>query len=293
MNSTILARTRHESQEEPIESHPILGSDDRLMATVPWGRWRAVLDYQRRHAGPQWLRLRIFSKHRTKGYWYPSPRFFVIPMEHAAKLAGVIGAGAARGYKAEASRGDHLNVFRLITPADSVRWKSQRSLLNCLIPGPDYRKRGSRIAKLAWSGDRVAGLFPFRKRECARRSFPKKSFWLNREGRKCRRVVKRPSRSICSRATLALSLRSSKKRVSRWIFAFRHPGPCPSRSRRPTGSPGHKSDEEKFSPRHLPASRDSAVSRSIRSNTQTNHLRKTAMPLLSRCSAVPDSEEAR
>ena len=94
MNSTILARTRPDLLDDQIADNPVLGSDDTLMATVPWGNWRSVLVYQRKHAGRIWLRLRTFNKHRTKGCWYPSPRFFVIPMEYAENLAAAIQAAA-------------------------------------------------------------------------------------------------------------------------------------------------------------------------------------------------------
>ena len=51
--------------------------------------------YRRQHAGRIWLRLRTFNKHRTKGCWYPSPRFFVVPLDCAAGLAEAIAAGAS------------------------------------------------------------------------------------------------------------------------------------------------------------------------------------------------------
>ena len=62
---------------------------------MPWGRWRSVIVYRRQHAGRIWLRLRTFNKHRTKGCWYPSPRFFVVPLDCAAGLAEAIAAGAS------------------------------------------------------------------------------------------------------------------------------------------------------------------------------------------------------
>ena len=38
---------------------------------------------------------RTFNKHRTKGCWYPSPRFFVVPLDCAAGLAKAIAVGAS------------------------------------------------------------------------------------------------------------------------------------------------------------------------------------------------------
>ncbi len=92
MKSTSLARTRPDLEKNAGKS--VLESEDTLMATVPWGNWRSVLVYERRHAGRTWLRLRTFNKHRTKGVWYPSPRFFVVPMEYAENLAAAIQAAA-------------------------------------------------------------------------------------------------------------------------------------------------------------------------------------------------------
>ena len=77
-------------------STPVLDTTDELVAAVPWGRWRSVLVYRRQHAGRTWVRLRTFNKHRTKGCWYPSPRYFVVPLDCAAALAQAINA-AARG----------------------------------------------------------------------------------------------------------------------------------------------------------------------------------------------------
>ena len=79
------------------------------MATVPWGNWRAVLVYERRHAGRNWLRLRTFNKHRTKGCWYLSPRFFVVPMDYAEDPANAIEAAAQGEQEREP---DWYNTFQ-------------------------------------------------------------------------------------------------------------------------------------------------------------------------------------
>ena len=68
----------------------ILSTHDELMSAVPWGRWRTVLVYLREHAGREWVRLRTFNRHRQKGCWYPSPRFFVVPMDCAFDLGMAI-----------------------------------------------------------------------------------------------------------------------------------------------------------------------------------------------------------
>ena len=95
-----------ESAVQPVlhsasrESHAsktrsILETTDELVTAVPWGRWRSVLVYRRQHAGRTWVRLRTFNKHRTKGCWYPSKRFFVVPLDCAAELARAIEAAAS------------------------------------------------------------------------------------------------------------------------------------------------------------------------------------------------------
>ena len=63
---------------------------DYLMACVQWGRLRRVLVFIRDHAGRRWIRLRVFNKHFTKGFWYPSRKYFVVPMEHARDLGEAI-----------------------------------------------------------------------------------------------------------------------------------------------------------------------------------------------------------
>lgn len=82
-------------RETAASPHPILDTTDQLVAAVPWGRWRSVLVYRREHAGRMWVRLRTFNKHRTKGCWYPSPRFFVVPQQSALNLAQAIEAAAS------------------------------------------------------------------------------------------------------------------------------------------------------------------------------------------------------
>ena len=54
-----------------------------------------MIVYRRQHAGRIWLLLCTFNKHRTKGCWYPSPRFFVVPLDCAGGLAAAIAAGAS------------------------------------------------------------------------------------------------------------------------------------------------------------------------------------------------------
>ncbi|MEK6677712.1 MAG: hypothetical protein AABZ47_18920 [Planctomycetota bacterium] len=86
---TPVARSRRTAKPRSI-----LETTDELVAAVPWGNWRSVLVYRRQHAGRMWVRLRTFNRHRAKGCWYPSPRFFVVPLDCAAGLAKAIDSAA-------------------------------------------------------------------------------------------------------------------------------------------------------------------------------------------------------
>lgn len=74
---------------------------DTFIAAVPWGEWRRVLVFRREHSGKTYIRLRTWNKHRTKHVWYPTKRFYVVPIEGAESLAGAIKA-AAQGEPLEA-----------------------------------------------------------------------------------------------------------------------------------------------------------------------------------------------
>ena len=74
----------------------ILRTHDQFIAAAPWGKWRSVLVYLRQHGGRKWVRLRTWNKHRKKLVWYPTKRYFVIPIENADSLANAIKAAARR-----------------------------------------------------------------------------------------------------------------------------------------------------------------------------------------------------
>ena len=104
-------------------SAPVLDTTDELVAAVPWGRWRSVLVYRRQHAGRTWVRLRTFNKHRTKGCWYPSPRFFVVPQQSASDAAKAIEAAA--GGKKKDSEPDWYGVFEAQYGAHAKKLQSR------------------------------------------------------------------------------------------------------------------------------------------------------------------------
>ncbi len=72
----------------------ILPTTDTFIAAVPWGANRAVLVFHRVHGGRKYVRLRTWNCHQVSGIWYPTDRFFVIPIEHASSLASAIDAAA-------------------------------------------------------------------------------------------------------------------------------------------------------------------------------------------------------
>ena len=72
----------------------ILKTEDTFIAAVPWGDWRRVLVFRREHGGRTYVRVRTWNRHRTKRVWYPTNRFYVIPVEEAEALAEAIKAAA-------------------------------------------------------------------------------------------------------------------------------------------------------------------------------------------------------
>ncbi len=77
--------------------HPVLDTTDELVAAVPWTKNRMVIVYHRRHAGREYIRLRTFNRHQVKGCWYPAPRFYMVPIDHAEELgSAIIAAGRGR-----------------------------------------------------------------------------------------------------------------------------------------------------------------------------------------------------
>ena len=69
---------------------------DLFIDSIEWGDNRAVLVHRREHGGRIYVRFRTWNRHKTKGVWYPSPRFFAVPLDCAAGLAEAIAAGALR-----------------------------------------------------------------------------------------------------------------------------------------------------------------------------------------------------
>ena len=71
---------------------------DTFMAAVPWTKNRTVVVYRRERNGREYVRCRTFNRHQVKKVWYPSPRFYMVPVDCAEELGKAIIA-AARGEK--------------------------------------------------------------------------------------------------------------------------------------------------------------------------------------------------
>lgn len=70
---------------------------DEFRAAIPWTKNRMVIVYHRLHAGREYIRLRTFNRHQVKGCWYPAPRFYMVPIEHAEELGrAIIAAGRSQ-----------------------------------------------------------------------------------------------------------------------------------------------------------------------------------------------------
>jgi hypothetical protein len=74
---------------------------DELMGYVEWGKDRQVLVFLRSYADRQFVRMRVFNRHRTKGFFYPAPRSFHVGRDCAREL-GLAIARAAEGRKSTA-----------------------------------------------------------------------------------------------------------------------------------------------------------------------------------------------
>ncbi len=84
-----MATTTQPKRGRPFETF------DEFVDAVPWGETRTVLVYRRKHGWREYVRLRTWNRHREKGCWYPSRRFFIIPLERADDLAGAILSASA------------------------------------------------------------------------------------------------------------------------------------------------------------------------------------------------------
>ena len=90
--------------EERLDDEPAAQTNifkpasDTFMAAVPWTKNRTVVVFRRERNGREYVRCRTFNRHQRKRVWYPSPRFYMVPVDCAEELGKAIIA-AARGEK--------------------------------------------------------------------------------------------------------------------------------------------------------------------------------------------------
>jgi hypothetical protein len=63
---------------------------DTFMAAVPWTKNRMVVVFLRERNKRKYVRCRTFNRHSVKQIWYPSPRFYMVPVETAEELGKAI-----------------------------------------------------------------------------------------------------------------------------------------------------------------------------------------------------------
>ena len=73
----------------------VLETVDTFLAAVPWTTHRTVIIYLREHGSRRYVRLRTFLKHQVKNVWYPSRRFYMVPIAAAPALGQAIIAASA------------------------------------------------------------------------------------------------------------------------------------------------------------------------------------------------------
>ncbi len=73
------------------EKPDILRTQDHFMACVEQCDSRAILVYRRRHGGREYVRLRVWHRHRKLGVWYPDKRRgFIFPLADATTIGQAI-----------------------------------------------------------------------------------------------------------------------------------------------------------------------------------------------------------
>jgi hypothetical protein len=82
-----------EEKQQP-KKRSIFEAVDTLMAAVPWTKHRMVLVFHRERGAREYIQLRTFNRHQTKGCWYPAPRFYTVPIDCAAEPGEAIIAAA-------------------------------------------------------------------------------------------------------------------------------------------------------------------------------------------------------
>lgn len=72
----------------------ILDTWDEFVCEVPLDICRTILVYWRSHGGREYVRFRTWNQQKAFGHWYPTKRFFVVPIDEALALADALRAAA-------------------------------------------------------------------------------------------------------------------------------------------------------------------------------------------------------
>ena len=104
---------------------------DTFVAAIPWGSHRTVIVHRRQHGGRTYIRLQTWNCHRDKKWWYPTHRFFVVPVENANALADAIRA-AGRGEQIN-EKPPWLQAFELRDPSVVKRGSIRRRRKEAII----------------------------------------------------------------------------------------------------------------------------------------------------------------
>lgn len=70
---------------------------DEFVHAMPIGRRRTIVVHRRYHGGRVYLRMRTWNKHQKSGHWYPTKRYFVLPLQYGQYFHLVLRA-ATEGY---------------------------------------------------------------------------------------------------------------------------------------------------------------------------------------------------
>ena len=69
--------------------------DEIFLGEIKLSPSRVSLVYRGTHHGRDYIRMRVWNRHKTKGVWYPCRyRSFVFPAEHADEMGETLLAGA-------------------------------------------------------------------------------------------------------------------------------------------------------------------------------------------------------
>ena len=98
----------------------ILKTTDVFIDCVDWDHEnRALIVHRRSHGGREFVRVRIWNRHQTSRYWYPSRKAFVVPVSQVESLIKALGA-AADGK----TRGDKPYWFAAREALDEERYEN-------------------------------------------------------------------------------------------------------------------------------------------------------------------------